>query len=209
MNRYPLLSCLVLAVVLSATACTSRGGEETTSTSETPPQTTDAQPPATPELATTEPTAPPFTAPATATPRIPGHGQAQSGHLKLTGTSNFDVDIQVFCATLPGGIDQMTLFGQGSPRVLVRFSDLKESGAYDAQVRVLLVDTGETMRESRGPAKADVTVTPTAAPRPGRYLSGKFSGTFQGAGGKGTVEGSFERCFKEDPPAATGTEPSF
>lgn len=188
----PLLVRLALAGLLAATACTPRSGEE-------------AARPETPETAPqgTAPAAPPFSPPPSsvapnAAPRIPGHGQAQSGHLKLTGSSNFDVDVQAFCASLPGGIDQMTLFGQGSPRVLVRFSDLKESGTYDAQVRVLLLDTGETMRESRGPVKAEVMVVPTAAPRVGRYLSGKFAGTYEGAGGQGRVEGTFEQCFKED-----------
>lgn len=200
MTRPLLVCCLGLAGLLAATACTPRGSEEAASPAppEAAPQDSGTRPAATPAEGTQ---APPFSPPPSAAPRIPGHGQAQSGHLKLTGTSNFDVEVQAFCATLPGGIDQMTLFGQGSPRVLVRFSELGESGTYEAQVRVLLLDTGETMRESRGPVKAEVTVVPTAAPRAGRYLSGKFAGTYEGAGGQGEVEGTFERCFKEAPAA--------
>ena len=87
---------------------------------------------------------------------------------KTTGAYPFDVEVHAFCASMPRNVDQITLFGQGSPRVILQIPDLKTSGTYDAQLRVAVANTGEFFSQSSGTARAKMEVVPASGTRSGR-----------------------------------------
>ena len=123
----------------------------------------------------------------------PARGEAASGHLTLTGDYRVDRDALTTCALYANRSFQVALNAPQAPLVFLYVKDFAGAGSYDAEARVRANYSGETMRVSRGATKTEIRVAPGRDG--GDLISGSFSGTYAGEGGKGTVAGRFERCL--------------
>jgi len=123
----------------------------------------------------------------------PARGEAASGHLTLAGDYRVDHDALTTCALYPNGSFQVALNAPQAPLVFLYLKSFAGPGRYQAEARVRANYSGETMRVSRGATPTEIEVVP--APGGGDLVSGSFSGTYAGEGGKGTISGRFERCL--------------
>lgn len=123
-----------------------------------------------------------------ATPR----GQAESGHLTLTGDYRVDRGALTTCALFPNQSFQVAFTAPQAPYVFLYIKSFRGAGTYDAEARVRAIYSGETLRVSRGATKAEIRVVPAA--ENSDLISGSFQGEYKGEGGKGTVAGRFESC---------------
>jgi hypothetical protein len=121
-------------------------------------------------------------------------GDAASAHVRLRGAYTVDKDARVVCAVYPNGDLQVSFQAPPGPQVVLRLPGYRGAGAYTAEARVRANYTGESSRQSRGPAQARLTVEEVARPEAGSLISGSFQGTYGGEAGTGEVAGSFERC---------------
>jgi len=123
----------------------------------------------------------------------PARGEAASGHLTLAGDYRVDHDALTTCALYANRSFQVALNAPQAPLVFLYVKDFAGPGRYQAEARVRANYSGETMRVSRGATPTEIEVVP--APGGGDLVSGSFSGTYAGEGGKGTISGRFERCL--------------
>lgn len=121
-------------------------------------------------------------------------GDAASAHVRLSGAYTVDKDARVVCAVYPNGDLQVSFQAPPGPQVVLRLPGYRGAGAYSAEARVRANYTGESSRQSRGPAQARLTVEEVARPEAGSLISGSFQGRYGGEAGTGEVAGSFERC---------------
>jgi len=126
-----------------------------------------------------------------------------TGHVTLTGSYKADSEAEVSCALTEGSLE-VTLRAHEAPRVLLRLHGLSAksaAGTYKGQVSVIAPDMGEAgFRQSVGAVSVKISVEAPATPKEPTRVSGSFSTSYAGEGGKGTVAGRFERCgFKESP----------
>jgi hypothetical protein len=119
-------------------------------------------------------------------------GEAVRGHLTLTGDYRVDRAALVTCALFPNRSFQVAFTTPEAPYVFLYFKTFQGAGSYDAEARVRANYSGESMRVSRGPTRAEIRVVP--APGNSDLISGSFQGEYKGEGGKGTVAGTFESC---------------
>ncbi len=126
-------------------------------------------------------------------------GTSQKAHLVLTGSQKYDADARSNCALFPNKTFQVALNIPGAPFFVLRIENFQGAGQYDADARVRANFSGEVIRQSRGAAKATITVVKSAQPGGQDAISGSFSGSYRGEAGEGTVSGSFERCLYELP----------
>lgn len=131
---------------------------------------------------------------APAAARGTARGDAASAHVRLSGAYKVDKDARVVCAVYPNGDLQVSFQAPPGPQVVLRLPAYRGAGAYSAEARVRANYTGESSRQSRGPAQARLTVETVAQPEAGSLISGSFQGTYSGEAGTGEVAGSFERC---------------
>jgi hypothetical protein len=189
---------LTLCFGLWACGGTAPGNEEAAS---------DKAPPANAEVASTPSAPAPAPAPAPAEAPAPAQdsdlhkerGTSNEGHLVLTGDYKYDQAAFVTCAYFPNGTLQISLGLHDSPNVVLVLDKLHGSGDYDAESRLRATYTGQGERQSRGPAKAKIEITPPTEDDPRSGIAGSFEGTFAGEAGKGTITGTFENCFYELP----------
>jgi hypothetical protein len=119
------------------------------------------------------------------------------GHVTLTGSYKADAEAEATCAPADTAL-QITLVASGQPRVVLHLADLAAkgtSGTYKGQVDVIAPSAGEAaFQPSSGKVSVDVTVEPEGTAG-AKAVSGAFSTSFAGEGGKGTVAGRFDRCI--------------
>jgi len=123
---------------------------------------------------------------------MPPRGQAESGHLTLTGDYRVDRGALTTCALFPNQSFQVAFTAPQAPYVFLYIKSFRGAGTYDAEARVRANYSGETLRVSRGPTKAEIRVVPAA--ESSDLISGSFQGEYKGEGGKGTIAGRFESC---------------
>jgi hypothetical protein len=128
-------------------------------------------------------------------------GEAASAHLRVSGAYTLDREARGVCAVYPNGDLQVSFQAPPGPQVVLRLPGFHGAGAYSAEARIRANYTGESSRQSRGPAQAQVSVEEAALPQAGSLISGSFQGTYGGEAGTGEVAGSFARCLQ---PAITG-----
>lgn len=126
-------------------------------------------------------------------------GKSQTAHLVLTGSQKYDADARSNCALFPNKTFQIALNIPGAPFFVLRIADFHGAGEYDADALVRANFSGEVIRQSRGVAKATITVVKSAQPGGQDAISGSFSGPYKGEAGQGTVSGNFESCLYELP----------
>jgi hypothetical protein len=126
-------------------------------------------------------------------------GTSREGHLVLAGDYKYDENAVVTCAYFENGTLQVSLALHDSPIIVLVLDKLHGSGDYDAESRLRATYTGEGIRQSRGPAKAKLVITPPTEGEARSGISGTFEGKFAGDAGKGTIKGTFENCFYELP----------
>jgi hypothetical protein len=196
-SRLALAPCVLLALLPLGAGCTKEPAESTAAATAVATAPAAAQP--APAVAS-EPASSPASTASTATPAVPQSTAMAKGHIVLSGDYQADSEAEVTCATADTAL-QLTLRAPGKPRVLILLDDLAvkgTSGTYKGQVTLLVTGEGESgFRQSGGKASAEVTVDDVAN---GKAVSGSFATTYTGEGGKGKVQGRFDRCvFKPEP----------
>lgn len=126
-------------------------------------------------------------------------GTSEKAHLAMTGSQKFEGEAASNCALFPNKTFQIALNIPRAPFFVLQIENFHGAGEYDADARVRANFSGEVIRQSRGMAKATITVVKSAQPDGQDAISGSFSGSYQGDAGKGTVSGNFERCLYQLP----------
>jgi|HubBroStandDraft_3_1064219.scaffolds.fasta_scaffold04249_4 hypothetical protein len=143
--------------------------------------------------------APPTSPAAARSSAAPAHGEARTeaaaAHLLLTGSYAVDHAVLALCAVQPNHDLQVSFQNGPLPQVVLLLKGFHGAGSYTAETRIRASYTGETSLQSKGAARALLTVEPVSRPRPGVLISGRFEGTYFGEAGRGGVAASFERCF--------------
>ncbi len=128
-------------------------------------------------------------APPPAEPNPGGGGKrGPRGHVTLTGALTFDGDTGLACGAQAGQGLELNFEQAGPAQVQVKIPTFTAAGSYDATV---VVREGAT--ERNGTAKIEIQSREMGKGKR-TALSGTFTGTYDGAGGQGTVAGSFRRC---------------
>lgn len=121
-----------------------------------------------------------------------GGKRGPRGHVTLTGALTFDGDTGLACGAQGGQGLELNFDQSGPAQVQVKVPTYTAAGNYDATV---VVREGAT--ERNGTAKIEIQTREMGKGKR-TALSGTFNGTYDGAGGQGTVAGSFRRCVLRD-----------
>lgn len=125
-----------------------------------------------------------------------GRRREAKAHMTLTGALQFDADLPMACAVYPDKGLQFTFdqTGERAPQVQVRITDYVRPGEYPASVMIREHPESGPVREWNGSAKIDIQSRTVGGARKRTAFNGTFNGTYEGAGGKGTLSGQFRRC---------------
>lgn len=128
-----------------------------------------------------------------------GGRRGAKGHVTLAGALTFDGDTAMGCdMSSDKGLEvSLEPAGAQAPQVQVRIANYTAAGEYPATFVIREHPEGGPVREWNGSAKVQVQ-SREAGRRKRTALSGTFNGTYTGAGGQGTVSGSFRRCVLKD-----------
>ncbi|HEX2253609.1 MAG TPA: hypothetical protein VHQ65_10115 [Thermoanaerobaculia bacterium] len=135
-------------------------------------------------------------------------GPRNEGTLTLTGTVTADGAVEVDCgptreshgsegdaARVPFRVAMLPVEGEGRELVL-RIDDFHGEGRYEAALSLQVVDPEGTYLESSGTARVEMEDgAQLASDSATHFATGRFEGEYDGAAGRGTAAGSFERCY--------------
>ncbi|HWM89604.1 MAG TPA: hypothetical protein VN493_02435 [Thermoanaerobaculia bacterium] len=139
--------------------------------------------------------------PAEISTRSPHRPGASGAVLVATGRQSFEGTLPVRCAVHDGNGLQINLRTGDSdlPAVAVRIDELNGSGPHRGRLFVTGRNRAGALAGSAGEATVELTELQTerreSGPAEGPLLlEGSFAGTYQGAAGKGSIEGRFQGC---------------
>ena len=136
-------------------------------------------------------------------PEAPG-GRNQGGrrrpakaHVTLAGAVTFEGDTAMGCGPfgdkgLEFNFDQT---GTQSPQVQIRIATVNSDGEYPATVVIHEQPASGAAREWTGSAKVQLKSHIFGGARKRTGFNGTFTGSYQGQGGTGTLNGEFKRCI--------------
>ena len=131
---------------------------------------------------------------------------ASGAVLTATGRQSFEGILKVRCAVHEGAGLQLNLRTGDSdiPAVAVRIDEIQGGGPHRGRLFV----TGRSRAGALASSTGDVSVELTEE---GTRLQGSFQGSYDGAAGRGSVEGRFRGCAlpgREDVTAAASSAPA-
>jgi hypothetical protein len=135
-------------------------------------------------------------------------GQNQGGggkrpakaHMTLAGALQFDGDVAMACNIYTEKGLEFT-FDQTetrAPQVQLRIPNIVSDGEYSGTVIVREHPESGAVREWNGSAKVTLKSHVFGGARKRSGFNGNFTGTYQGQGGTGTLNGTFKRCILKD-----------
>jgi hypothetical protein len=129
-----------------------------------------------------------------------GRRRGPKAHLTLAGALQFEGDFSLDCnlgadKTLQLAFDPTD--GKG-PHVELRAAGVGAEGEYPATVTVHEQPEGGAARDWTGTTKVQLKSHVFGGARKRSGFNGNFTGTYQGPGGSGTLNGNFRRCILKD-----------
>jgi hypothetical protein len=140
------------------------------------------------------------------TPAPPAPGQPEEdgrrgpkGHIKLTGTLQFDGETPLECETGAQGLNLFYNRNSGeASQVQLQVPTFTAAGKYQATA---ILREGGSGRTWNGTAEIEIQSRDMnrKANNKRTALSGTFNGSYKGDGGEGTLSGDFRRCVLREP----------
>jgi hypothetical protein len=129
-----------------------------------------------------------------------GGKRGAKAHMTLAGALQFDGDVAMACNIYSEKGLEFT-FDQTetrAPQVQLRITSIVSDGEYPATVIVREHPESGAVREWNGAAKVTLNSKVFGGARKRSGFNGNFTGTYQGQGGTGTLNGTFRRCILRD-----------
>jgi hypothetical protein len=129
-----------------------------------------------------------------------GGKRGAKAHMTLAGAVQFDGDVAMACNIYSEKGLEFT-FDQTetrAPQVQLRIPNIANDGEYQATVIVREHPESGAVREWNGSAKVNLKSHVFGGARKRSGFNGNFTGTYQGQGGTGTLNGNFRRCILKD-----------
>jgi hypothetical protein len=127
-----------------------------------------------------------------------GRGRGAKSHLTFAGSLQSEGDFALDCNLGADKTLQITFDpaeGAEGPQVQVRIAGVNAEGEYPATVTIHEQPASGAARDWTGNAKVQLKSHVFGGARKRSGYNGSLSGTFQGPGGSGTLNGNFRRCM--------------